>query len=100
VFPAALGPVVWGTETSTTAEAIPLRTSPVRTERGTQFVFSGPTGDPPVGARYRLEWRFRDWPDDDKEQPELRTSAERMKVAGIVQGGDPVLPKDLPSAVL
>jgi peptide deformylase len=92
VFPAALDPVVWGTETSATAEAIPLRTSPVRAERGAQAVFSWATSDPPVGARYRLEWRFRSRPgDDSKEHPELRTAADRMKAAGIVQDGDPVL---------
>ena len=91
VFPAALDPVVWGTETSATAEAIPLRTKPDRTGRGTQAVFSWATSDPPVGARYRLEWRFRSRPGDSKEHPELRTAADRMKAAGIVQAGDPVL---------
>jgi peptide deformylase len=91
VFPAALGPVVWGTETSATAEAIPLRTAPARVDRDSQAVFSWATSDPPVGARYRLEWRFRSRPDDSKEHPELRTAADRMKAAGIVQNGDPVL---------
>jgi peptide deformylase len=57
-FPATLSPVVWGTETSATAEAIPLRTAP---------------------------------DDDSKEHQELRTAADRMKAAGIVQDGDPVL---------
>jgi peptide deformylase len=98
VFPAALDPVVWGTETSATAEAISLRTMPTRADRGGQAVFSWSTSDPPVGARYRLEWRFRsrpdnDKPDNDKEHPELRTAADRMKAVGIVQDGDPVLLK-------
>lgn len=91
MFPAALDPVVWGTETSVTAEAIPLRTMPARAERGTQAIFSWATSDPPVGARYRLEWRFRSRPDDAGEHPDLRTAADRMKAAGIVQDGDPVL---------
>jgi peptide deformylase len=82
---------VWGTETSATAEAIPLRTMPIRADRDGQAVFSWATGDPPVGARYRLEWRFRSRPDDDKEHPELRTAADRMKAAGIIQQGDQVL---------
>jgi peptide deformylase len=93
VFPAALDPVVWGTETSATAEAIPLRTAPGRADHGGQAVFSWATSDPPVGARYRLEWRFRSRPGDDKEHQQLRTSADRMKAAGIVQDGDPVLLK-------
>jgi peptide deformylase len=91
MFPAALDPVVWGTETSATAEAIPLRTMPARAERSAQTVFSWATSDPPVGARYRLEWRFRSRPDDTKEHPDLRTAADRMKAAGIVQDGDLVL---------
>lgn len=90
-FPAALDPVVWGAETSATAEASPLRTAPSRADHGGQAVFSWATSDPPVGARYRLEWRFRSRPDDAREHPELRTSADRMKAAGIIQDGDPVL---------
>jgi peptide deformylase len=91
VFPAALDPVVWGTETSATAEAIPLRTMPARAEHGERVVFSWAASEPPVGARYRLEWRFRSRPDHPKEHPELRTAADRMKAAGIVQEGDPLL---------
>jgi peptide deformylase len=91
VFPAPLDPVVWGTETSPTAEATPLRTMPARAIRDGNATFTWATSDPPVGARYRLEWRFRSRPDDSKEQPPVRTAAERMKEAGIVQDGDPVL---------
>jgi peptide deformylase len=91
VFPAALDPAVWGTETSATAEAIALRTRPARASRGSQAVFTWATSDPPVGARYRLEWRFRSQPGDQEQQPELRTAAARMKAAGIVQDGDPLL---------
>ena len=91
VFPAGLDPVVWGTETSATAEAVPLRTRPARADRSDRAIFSWATSDPPVGARYRLEWRFRSRPDDRQEYPELRTAADRMKAAGIVQDGDPVL---------
>jgi peptide deformylase len=91
VFPTGLDPVVWGTETSATAEAVPLRIRPVRADRDGSAVFSWATSDPPVGARYRLEWRFRSRPDDRQEHPELRTAADRMKAAGIVQEGAPVL---------
>ena len=64
---------------------------PARADRGSQAVFSWATSDPPVGARYRLEWRFRSRPGDSEEHPQLRTAADRMKAAGIVQDGDPVL---------
>lgn len=92
VFPAELDPVVWGTETSTTAEAVPLRTPITRTVDGDRLMFSWATQDPPMGARYRLEWRFRAR-DDDADQPrlELRTASDRMKAAGIIQHGDPIL---------
>ncbi|MFG2794680.1 hypothetical protein [Streptomyces sp. NPDC048419] len=58
-FPAALDPVVWGTETSMTAEAAPLRTAPVRTEEDGMRVFTWNTTAPALHARYRLEGRMR-----------------------------------------
>jgi peptide deformylase len=94
VFPAALDPLVWGTETSTTAQAVPLRTSIVRTDDGELAVFSWATDDPPMGARYRLEWRLRARDDSaDQPRPELRTASDRMKAAGIVQRGESILTK-------
>lgn len=90
VFPTDLDPLVWGTETSTTAEATPLRTPITRHNDGDNSVFTWATDDPPVGARYRLEWRFRAR-DDDHPHPELRTASDRMIAAGIVQRGDPIL---------
>jgi peptide deformylase len=103
IFPAALDPVVWGTETSTTAEAVPLHTPATRRNTGTDAVFSWATDDPLMDARYRLEWRFRARPGDGREpRPQLRTASDRMKAAGIIQAGDPVLlvqaaPFDLPA---
>ncbi|WP_211258894.1 peptide deformylase [Spirillospora albida] len=45
-----------------------------------------------MGTRYRLEWRFRARSDNDEQlRPELRTASDRMKAAGIVQHGDPIL---------
>lgn len=58
-FPLALDPAVWGTETSMTAEAAPLRTAPhCRDEDGTR-IFSWSASGPALHARYRLAWRFR-----------------------------------------
>ncbi|WP_433259481.1 peptide deformylase (plasmid) [Streptosporangium sp. CA-135522] len=104
-FPAALDPVVWGTETSTTAEAVPLHDPITRTQREHDVLFTWGTAEPPMGARYRLEWRFRAGPDQDAgETASLRTSSDRMKAAGIVQAGDAILaatatPFDLPADV-
>jgi transcriptional regulator with XRE-family HTH domain len=71
-FPAALDPVVWGTETSMTAEASPLRTPPIRSDRGELRQFTWITPTPSLHARYRLEWRFRARPERDTDQEEFR----------------------------
>ncbi|MFI2311532.1 hypothetical protein [Streptomyces sp. CB00072] len=72
VFPAALDPVVWGTETSMTAEASPLRTPPIRRDAGEQRTFTWITTTPALHARYRLEWRFRAQPEPESDQGEFR----------------------------
>ncbi|MGV9315538.1 helix-turn-helix domain-containing protein [Streptomyces sp. NPDC003691] len=71
VFPTALNPVVWGTETSMTAEASPLRTPPVRRDDGEHRAFTWITTTPALHARYRLEWRFRARPEHKTEQGEF-----------------------------
>ncbi|MGA4840534.1 helix-turn-helix domain-containing protein [Streptomyces sp. G45] len=71
-FPAALDPVVWGTETSMTAEASPLRTPPVRSDDGELRQFTWITTTPALHARYRLEWRFRARPEHDTAQGDFR----------------------------
>ncbi|MFD5555652.1 multiprotein-bridging factor 1 family protein [Streptomyces sp. NPDC127068] len=71
-FPADLDPAVWGTETSMTAEAAPLRTAPVQHDEGGVRVFSWSTTTPPLHTRYRLEWRFRARPEHQLEQGEFR----------------------------
>lgn len=72
VFPVVLDPVVWGTETSMTAEASPLRTPPVRSDDGELRQFRWITTTPALHARYRLEWRFRARPERDTDQEEFR----------------------------
>ncbi|MFJ3932547.1 multiprotein-bridging factor 1 family protein [Streptomyces sp. NPDC090029] len=72
VFPAELDPAVWGTETSMTAEAAPLRTAPVQREENGMRVFSWSTSTPALHARYRLEWRFRARPEREANQGEFR----------------------------
>ncbi|MFC7811404.1 helix-turn-helix domain-containing protein [Streptomyces olivaceus] len=71
-FPADLDPVVWGTETSMTAEASPLRTPPIRRDAGELRQFTWVTATPALHARYRLEWRFRARPEQDMIQGEFR----------------------------
>jgi peptide deformylase len=94
VFPARLRAEVWGTETSTTAEAVPLHTSIIRRDDDGADVFEWSTTDPPLNARYRLEWQFPGQTGSEDGQAEgvtLRMASDRMKAAGIIQQGDPVL---------
>lgn len=71
-FPLKLDPVVWGTETSMTAEAVPLRTAPARHDDQGRRIFAWSTSQPSLRARYRLEWRFRVRPEQDRSEREFR----------------------------
>jgi peptide deformylase len=92
-FPAELGPVVWGVQTSLTAES-PLRTPVERTEAGGRVSFLWSTDHPPMHTRYRLEWRFRNPTQpthrrpERSEMPAMIRASEQMAAAGIVQRGD------------
>lgn len=104
-FPSELQPQVWGTETTMTAAALPFRTAIRQTQENGRSVFAWSTEDPPLHARYRLEWKFRARPDQEENLPVMdseATASERMRSIGIVQEGDPILTKtarlfDLPS---
>lgn len=91
-FPDHLDPVVWGTETTMTAAAFPFR-NPVRstTENGRR-VFSWSTDEPPLHARFRLEWNFRaKTPKEPNLNGTADTASARMQAIGIIQEGDPIL---------
>lgn len=88
VFPAELEPMVWGMETTMTAEALPFRTAIDRERDGEHEVFSWSTADPPLHARYRMEWRFGRPP---ASAIEPGSPSETMASLGIVQEGDPIL---------
>jgi peptide deformylase len=93
-FPASLDPHVWGVETSLTASASPLRTPITQDYRGDRVVFEWATEDPPLNARYRLEWRFRarDAASPAEPPPDQEVHlGDRMAALGIVQRGAPVL---------
>ena len=90
-FPTALRPVVWGMETSMTAEAFPLRTPTSTEEQGDRTTFTWSTDNPPLHARYRLEWKFKDQETKQPDSAMGRSPAERMETLGIVQRGDSVL---------
>jgi peptide deformylase len=86
-FPHELDTMVWGIETTMTAESLPFRTAIERTQEGETDVFTWSTDDPPLHARYRLEWRFR----SAGAGSQAATPSETMAALGIVQEGDPIL---------
>ncbi|WP_405994077.1 peptide deformylase [Streptomyces sp. NBC_00986] len=95
-FPAEFDPQVWGTETTMTAAALPFRTAIRQTQEDGRSVFAWSTEDPPLHARFRLEWKFRARPDHEEDQHDMETAttaSERMHAVGIVQDGDPGLTK-------
>jgi peptide deformylase len=99
-FPAALAPSVWGLHTSMTAQAMPFPTAIAREDTGERQVFSWSCEDPPLHARYRLEWDFRGRPDHTDGPPPK--PSETMAALGIIQDTDPQLRRparrfDLPS---
>ena len=92
-FPAALEPAVWGTETTMTAAALPLRTALQHKSENGRSIFAWSTDDPPLHARYRLEWRFKAQPEqqESSQTPVADTASQTMKSVGIIQDGDPIL---------
>ncbi|WP_330186055.1 peptide deformylase (plasmid) [Nocardia sp. NBC_01503] len=97
-FPSDLQPAVWGLQTSMTAEALPFRTPISHQVSEGRAVYSWSTENPPLHARYRLEWDFRGQADDSERTPPSRV----MAGLGIVQEGDAILrevarPFDLPA---
>ncbi|MFC5908450.1 peptide deformylase [Streptacidiphilus monticola] len=91
-FPAALDPAVWGTETTMTAAAFPFRTAIQQEAAGDRRIYSWSTDEPPLHARYRLEWKFRARPDQEESAKAMpATPSEKMRSIGVVQAGDPIL---------
>jgi len=91
IFPARLQPTVWGIATSMAAEASPFRTPISRQQKDDQLVFTWSTDEPPLHARYRIEWKFKAPDDGEATNMETMSPAERMRSLDIVQEGAPVL---------
>jgi peptide deformylase len=84
-----------------TAVASPFPTAMSRQETGDQVAFSWSVDEPPLHARYRIEWKFRVPEEGELADVDTMSPAERMRSLEIVQEGDPVLgevarPFDLP----
>ncbi|MGW5789216.1 peptide deformylase [Saccharopolyspora sp. NPDC003752] len=89
-FPAELDPAVWGLHTSMTAESMPFQTAIDTRHDGDRMIYSWSTEDPPLHARYRLEWHFRIDVHATQPPPQPKPS-ETMAALGIVQDKDPML---------
>jgi peptide deformylase len=101
-FPASLQPVVWGLQTSMTAEAGPFRTAFTREQLDDLVVFRWATDDPPLHGRLRVEWKFKNPEDNEGASMETMIPSDKMRALNIVQEGDPSLavvtrPFDLPA---
>lgn len=101
-FPTALGPTVWGLHTSLTAESLPFPTPIDVQQDGDRTRYSWSTHDPPLHARYKLEWHLRH--DPHTASTVDRWPSETMSALGIVQDGEQILRRsasrfDLPSDV-
>lgn len=99
VFPKAVEPMLWGLQTTLSAERLPVQPAASRQETDGRIVYTWSKDRPPLHARFRFEWRFRN--ETSEEQFHLAPS-ERMRHLGIIQRGDPILtsectPFDLPA---
>lgn len=72
-------------ETSMSAEALPFRTPITRVDGEGRSRFAWSTDEPPLHARYRIEWRFRN------EGPRAGKPSDLMAGLGIVQSGEAIL---------
>ncbi|MFI7087643.1 peptide deformylase [Streptomyces anulatus] len=90
-FPTDLQPTVWGTETSLSANFAPLRTAPTHTIDTDHTVYTWTTLDPPLHARYRMEWRLKTAQLAESEPVNTPTPSALMAAAGIVQEGNILL---------
>ncbi|GAA1394600.1 peptide deformylase [Catellatospora coxensis] len=103
VLPAERQPVVWGMQTSMTAEASPFRTPFAREEAGDTVTYRWATDEPPLHGRFRVEWKFKNpsVPGGAAEMDDM-TPSDKMRALGIVQEGESILqetarPFDLPA---
>ncbi|MGB3442680.1 MAG: peptide deformylase [Actinophytocola sp.] len=88
-FPAELAASVWGLHTSMTAQAMPFATAIGRDDTGDRHIFSWSCEDPPLHARYRLEWDFRGRAVAVDGPPPAPSTV--MASLGVVQDTDPAL---------
>jgi len=94
-FPEDLDPVVWGVESSLTAEAGPLRTPVDEHSAAGRTVFEWATDDPALGVRFRLEWRFRGPRSERNAEEPAAVGANGTGRAGLAARVAGVRPSDL-----
>lgn len=92
-FPADLKPAVWGTETTMTAASMPFRNPISKASEDDRCIFAWSTDDPPMHARFRLEWKWRNRTEEITTDMTATRPSDRMREVGIVQEGEPILAK-------
>lgn len=83
-LPVEFDPSVWGTETSTTADTVPLRDEINVEEEGRMRIFRWSISNPKLNVRYRFEWASR-------QKDEIGRPSDRMADIGVEQRGSAVL---------
>lgn len=90
-FPVHLQPLAWGLETSMTAEARPFPTPITREEEDDRVRFTWSIDEPPLHARYRIEWKFKVPDSEEAVSAPPKSPSEQMRALGIAQEGERVL---------
>lgn len=90
-LPREMGPSVWGLHTSMAAESMPFENAISERVEGDRVLYSWSTENPPLHARYRLEWHLRNGSLEGSHEKAARSITDTMSALGIVQEGDPGL---------
>jgi transcriptional regulator with XRE-family HTH domain len=91
-FPAEAEPAVWGSMTSVTADAAAFPTPIARQVKGDQVEFTWSADDPPLHARYQVEWKL--WMPGEAGRPGAEPPALLGRMRPRAMSAGPAQPED------
>lgn len=89
-LPTSLNPEVWGTQLTLTNTAT-FQTPIKRATDAERSVFTWSVDNPPLHARYRLEWTYQTRIQPTPTPAETLSPSAAMALVGVVQEEDPIL---------